>query len=234
MLVTPRRAGVTITAVQTATRPGASGPADGVRLAARPAALRAGAGAIIRYTPAGHGVRLHTTPAAEVQIAAGAHQIRDVDGRRLAYPSQHLAAIESTRPHEHGQTHCLTEHVGNDLAANVRRLDAEPQIRAAGGYLNEAAAQRATDRTIADPHNQQTIGTFLADPERTKIALEPVDLGETVGTTTLRSDLDAGRPSLIPNRSATVVLIKDPSFPEGYRILTSYPDSRSPAPGART
>jgi hypothetical protein len=106
--------------------------------------------------------------------------------------------IESTDPLRHGQTHTLTEHVGNDLAANVRRLEAQPQIRAAGGYVDEPRAQVATDRTIANPANQRAIGRFLADPERLKTALERVDLETTVGSTTTRADLDAGHPSLRP------------------------------------
>jgi hypothetical protein len=161
------------------------------------------------------------------------HQIRTVDGTPLAYPSQDLRAIESASPLEHGQTHGLTEHVGNDLAANVRRLEAQPQIRAAGGYTDEARAQLATDRTIANPANQRAIAGFLADPERLKTALERVDLGGPVGSTTTRADLDAGRPSLIPGRTATVVLIKDNTFPEGYRVLTTYPDTRPAEVDAR-
>lgn len=174
------------------------------------------------------GVALEATPAEAARIAAGRHQVRVVDGRTLAYPSQDLRMIESTDPLRHGQTHTLTEHVGNDLAANVRRLDAHPQIRAAGGYVDEPRAQAATDRTIANPANQRLIGRFLADPERLKTALERVDLGSTVGSTTTRADLDGGHPALLPDRTATVVLIKDATFPEGYRILTSYPDTRPP------
>lgn len=193
----------------------------------------AAAPGIVRHSAGSAGVALKTTTQAATRIAAGLHQIRTVDGTRLAYPSQDLAAIESTDPLVHGQTHGLTEHVGNDLAANVRRLEAQPQIRAAGGYTNAALAQLATDRTIADPANQRAIAAFLADPERLKTALARVDLGTTVGTTTTRADLDAGHPVLIAGRTATVVLIKDATFPEGYRILTTYPDTRPAEVDAR-
>lgn len=210
-------------------------PADGIAppRTARAQTLLAPAPGIVRHTATGPSVALKTTPPAAARIAAGLHQVRSVDGTVLAYPSQDLRAIESAEPLEHGQTHGLTEHVGNDLAANVRRLEAQPQIRAAGGYVDEARAQFATDRTIANPANQRAIAAFLADPERLKTALERVDAGATVGTTTTRADLDAGRPSLIPGRTATVVLIKDGSFPEGYRILTTYPDTRPPEVDAR-
>jgi hypothetical protein len=188
---------------------------------------------IVRHAAAGPSVPLKTTPLAAVRIAAGLHQVRIVAGVRLAYPSQDLSAIESSDPLEHGQTHGLTEHVGNDLAANVRRLEAQPQIRAAGGYTDEVRAQLATDGTIGNPANQRAIASFLADPERLKMALERVDLGTTVGTTTTRDDLAAGHPRLIPGRTATVVLIKDTTFPEGYRILTTYPDTRPSEVDAR-
>ena len=184
-------------------------------------------------TEAGGWIALKTSPRAEARIAAGLHQRCIVDGTTLDYPSQDLHAIESARPFQHGQTHSLTEHLGTDLAANVRRLEADPHIRAAGGYATEPLAQLATDRTIANPANQRAIGTFLADPGRLKIALERVDAGAVIGTTTTRADLDAGRPALIPGRTATVVLIKDASFPEGYRVLTTYPDTRPPEVDAR-
>jgi hypothetical protein len=208
---------------------------DGISVA-RPTAAGVPSGPaapIVRHTAIGPSIALKTSPAAAARIAAGLHQIRTIDGASLAYPSQDLGAIESAQPLLHGQTHSLTEHVGNDLAANVRRLEAQPQIRAAGGYTDEARAQLATNRTIANPANQRAIGAFLADPERLKVALERVDAGTTVGTTTTRADLDAGRPALIPGRTATVVLIKDKTFPEGYRILTTYPDTRPAEVDAR-
>jgi hypothetical protein len=183
---------------------------------------------IVRHAEAGAWVGLKTTADAAARIAAGLHQVRVVDGTALIYPSQDLRGIESARPFQHGQTHGLTEHVGNDLSVNVQRLEREPHLRAAGGYLDLARAQTATDRTIANPANQRAIAAFLKDPDRLKFALERVDAGTQVGSTTTRADLDAGRPQLIPDRTATVVLIKDASFPEGYRILTTYPDTRPP------
>jgi hypothetical protein len=201
--------------------------------AAATMAARAPGDRIVRHDEAGAWVALKTSPQAEARIAAGLHQRPVIDGQRLAYPSQDLRAIESARPHQHGQTHGLTEHVGTDLAANVQRLEAEPHIRAAGSYTTEPLAQLATDRTIANPANQRAIGAFLTDPGRLKIALARVDTRTVVGTTTTRGDLDAGRPALIPGRTATIVLIKDASFPEGYRVLTTYPDTRPPEVDAR-
>ena len=188
---------------------------------------------IIRHGEAGAWIGLKTSAAATARITAGLHQVRVVDGTAIAYPSQDLRAIESGRPFQHGQTHGITEHVGNDLAANVARLEREPHLRAAGGYLDLDLAQAATDRTIANPANQRLIAGFLTDPERLKIALERVDAGEQIGSTTTRAGLDAGRPALTPDRTATVVVIKDASFPEGYRILTTYPDTRPPEVDAR-
>jgi hypothetical protein len=197
------------------------------------APARATAPGIVYQSANGPSVALAASPAAQARIAAGLHQVRSVGGHVLAYPSQDLRAIESADPLRHGQTHALTEHVGQDLAANVHRLEAQPLIRAAGGYMDEPAAQRATDQTIANPANQRAIAAFLADPGRLKTALARVDLGATVGTTTTRAELNAGHPALDPARTATVVLIKDRTFPEGYRVLTSYPDTRPPEVDAR-
>jgi len=211
-----------------AARPIAAGPprrlvADRIAASPAPDALAA-----FRRQRAAPGVVLETNARSAAAIAAGAHQVRVVDGRHLAYPSQDLAAIESAHPDDPGQTHALERHVGTTLADNVARLNASPLLHATGSYDSAAAAQFATDRTIANPANQRNIAAFLADPGRLKDVLERVGLGRTVGTTTLRSDLLAGAPALIPGTTATVVLIKDPSFPEGYRVLTTYPDTRPP------
>jgi hypothetical protein len=183
--------------------------------------------------PAGAGVPLVTSAAAAAAIAAGAHQIRVVDGRTLAYPSQNLGAIESLAPDRPGQTHALERHIGTTLADNVARLTASPLLHAAGSYTSLADAQFATDETIANPGNQTAIAAFLADPGRLKTALLRVDLGRDVGASTLQRDVAAGTPTLVPGATATVVLIKDPTFPEGYRVLTTYPDTRRPELDAR-
>jgi hypothetical protein len=203
--------------------------ADRVELQSAPDRLRDAYRRAAAEAPGGAaGVRLDTTSAERAAIASGAHQVRVVDGQRLAYPSQVLAAIESSHPDEPGQTHALERHVGTTLADNVARLEASPLLHAVGSFDSAADAQFATDRTIANPANQRAIGAFLADTGRLKTALARVDLGRRVGTTTVRSDLLAGAPALIPGSTATVVLIKDPSFPEGYRVLTTYPDTRPP------
>jgi hypothetical protein len=224
----------TTAAARVAHWPSAPLPVDAIAVArTAPVGALASPAPSVRHSPAGPSVALRTSPQAAARIAAGLHQIRTVDGSPLTYPSQDLEAIESADPHQHGQTHSLTEHVGNDLCGDVRRLEAEPHLRAAGGYTDEASAQLATDRTIANPANQRAIAAFLADPGRLKTALERVDAGRTVGTTTTRADLNAGRPVLIPGRTATVVLIKDRTFPEGYRVLTTYPDTRPAEVDAR-
>lgn len=173
----------------------------------------------------GRGTLLITTPDSASEIARGLHQIAVVAGKHLDYPSQDLAIIESADPSEPGQTHVIARHVGSDLAANVARLRGDLHIRAAGGYTNLETAQFATDTTIANPANQKFLADFLADGSRSKDALYRVDLGRSVGASTLRSDLDAGSPTLRPATSANVVVVKDGSFPEGYRVLTSYPEA---------
>ncbi len=207
---------------------GVSGRRNGIFRVIRPLATGSAPWTIVHHRPAGPAVALKPAPGEAPRIAAGLDQIGVVDGTALAYPSQDLRAIESAAPRQPGQTHALTEHVGNDLAVNVRRLESQPSIRAAGGYFDETTAQFATDHTIANPANQRAIGAFLADPGRLKFALRRVDVGTTIGTTTTRADLNAGHPALLPGRTATVVLIKDATFAEGYRVLTSYPDTRPP------
>lgn len=178
---------------------------------------------IIKHHVSGQGQTLITTPELSAKIARGEHQISEVQGRHIDYPSQDIRLIESTSPKVHGQTHIAAKHLGTDLAANIKRLVAEPHIRAAGSFTDESSAQFAIDVTIANAANQRLIEAFLNDASNSKTILKRVDLGRTVGSSTTRADLDAGKPTLYPARTANVVIIKDDSFPEGYRILTSYP-----------
>jgi hypothetical protein len=170
---------------------------------------------------------LAATPAQAAAIRVGAHQVRSVGGVALQFPSQNLATIESTNPYEHGQTHVLTKHVGQTLADDVARLRREPHITGAGGFTDEPSAQFAVDRTIANPASQRAIARFL-EGTATTIRLPRVALGRAVGSTVSRASLDAGAPAPEPATTANVVLIKDPSFPERYRILTAYPASPQP------
>ncbi len=176
----------------------------------------------------GHGgpTVLNTTPDLAAAIHRGEHQIHVVDGVTIAQPSQDLRLIESARPFDHGQTHVGAKHIAPSLEDDVARLNREPHIPAAGGFVDESAAQYAVDHTIANPANQRFIGEFLADPTRYKDVLHRVDLGRTIGNDVLRSDLRAGDPQLRAAATATVVIIKDPSFPEQYRVLTAYPQAR--------
>ncbi len=150
-----------------------------------------------------------------------------VDGRILSEPSQELDKIESAAPCERGQTHVTVRHEAQTLETDIARLKAEPHIPAAGGFRSDDDAQYAVNETIANPANQRFIASFLQDPSRVKDALLRVDLGRPVGDDVLRSDLDAGQAQLRPSTTAEVVVIKDPSFPEKYRVLTAYPDARA-------
>lgn len=180
---------------------------------------------VIVHHANGPGNLLVTTPQLAAQIARGEHQIDDVAGKHLDFPSQDIKLIESTSPQKPGQTHIVAKHLGTNLDDNVARLQREPNIHAAGGFIDEPSAQFAIDKTIANPANQKALQHFLNDASVEKQALFRVDLGRVVGESTLRKDLDAGHPALVPTTTATVVVIKDPSFPEGYRVLTSYPEA---------
>ena len=113
--------------------------------------------------------------------------------------------------------------IGGSLALALRR----------GGEVHVTAIDRAPVLARAEAKNAANEHLPLEEAESLKTALERVDAGTTVGTTTTRADLDSGRPELIPGRTATVVLIKDTTFPEGYRILTTYPDTRPAEVDAR-
>lgn len=177
---------------------------------------------VIRHLIAGDGIPLATSPKQALSIARGEHQVRSVDGVALQYPSQRLDLIESAKPLQRGQTHTLTKHVAQSLADNVRRITQE-HVSGAGGFTDLDAAENAVDTVIADPPSQQALSDFLRDPSKQKFALPVMEFDSPIGTSTSKRDVMSGDPALVDADKALVVMIKDGTFPEGYRVLTAYP-----------
>ena len=172
-------------------------------------------------------------------IAKGEHTIAKVDGKTLAHPSQDLVKIEALEQ-KLGEPHTNVVHVAkNDsylearLQEPLRRSDGSvvidhktgnPRHRpVASTFTDGRTAQEAVNNVIADPMNQRKIGDWLASGARNALPLRG-NFGKVVGSGIRRTDLLAGKPQHFATSEIKVVLKADENFPEGYKILTTYPD----------
>jgi len=171
-------------------------------------------------------------------IASGEHTVAEVEGKSLTHPSQDLSKIESLEQ-KAGEPHTEFFHVAKDDAFLEQRLK-DPLKKADGTVLTDKAgnpkylgvassfadskaAQEAVNKTFADPANQSKIAQWLAKGAKGNLALTE-DVGKEIGHGIRRADLLAGTPKHIATSDVRVVLKADKAYPEGYKVLTAYPD----------
>ncbi|MCW1246610.1 RHS repeat protein, partial [Pseudomonas sp. SAICEU22] len=118
--------------------------------------------------------------------------------------------------HEARGGHLIAKHVGRTDAQLAQRMEAEPNIPAASTFPNRATAESSAARGIAA--NEQKIEDFLNSPQ-TKTTITHT-YAEPVGVNLLRDSDD-----YIPAYKALFVLKKDPGKPEGYFLLTGFPEA---------
>ena len=100
-----------------------------------------------------------------------------------------------------------------ELAA---RLAKEPKIDAASSFTDKATAEKAVAETI--DANKPKIADWLASDAKGKIDISQ-KMTEPIGISVLRDAPIASHAS-----SVRVILVRDAAFPDGYRILTGYPE----------
>ncbi|GAA2143388.1 hypothetical protein GCM10009844_15830 [Nocardioides koreensis] len=115
--------------------------------------------------------------------------------------------------HEHSGSHTIQEHVSRTHEQLLTRLRDNPKMEYASTFVDETAAEAALSRLLAG--NSHRISTWL-DGTRPRSVLEG-PLGPGMG----HCMDQAGH--VIEAKSVRMVLVRDASMPEGYRILTSYP-----------
>ncbi len=101
-----------------------------------------------------------------------------------------------------------------ELAA---RLAKEPKIDAASSFTDKATAEKAVAETI--DANKAKIADWLASDAKGKIDISQ-KMTEPIGISVLRD----APPIASPASSVRVILVRDAAFPDGYRILTGYPE----------
>jgi len=141
-------------------------------------------------------------------------------GARTERGSLRLGREYGRRPgwlerHEHSGSHTIRKH-GEKTVPDLRaRLSREPGLPAASSFYSRREAEIAIDRTIVA--KQDAIADWLASG-RYKRGLV-ADLGYDVGRILARGADDA-----VASTKVRVVLVRDSSMPDGWRILTAFPE----------
>ncbi|MER6448823.1 hypothetical protein DEJ51_13650 [Streptomyces venezuelae] len=116
-------------------------------------------------------------------------------------------------------SHTIERHVTMTTRDLRARLRANPKMPAASRYIDEASAQRFTDEAMLK--NQKKISEWLASPKGQKMDFTE-EFDEATGLSLTRENFKRGTAAQWVN-GVQVVLKRDPSAANGYRILTSYP-----------
>ena len=136
---------------------------------------------------------------------------------RAPQPSEPPARVPGggLEAHENAGGHLLERHVGKTPEDLSARLASDKDIDAASSFTDKATAEKAVAETIET--NQAKIDSWLASGAKRPLAISQT-MDEPVGISMPR-----GAPAASPTSSVRVILVRDASFPDGYRILTGFP-----------
>lgn len=108
----------------------------------------------------------------------------------------------------------ILKHVGQTEQSLMTRLANEPKISGSSSYYDRAMAENAVSQAL--DANQSAISTCLkGSAGRLRI---DYTLPNPVGISVSR-----GATSAIDVNSTRTILVRDPSMPTGYKILTGFP-----------
>jgi hypothetical protein len=120
------------------------------------------------------------------------------------------------RAHESLGGHTIAEHVGKSKRELLDRLKADPRLPSTSSFSSYKTADKAVGKALKD--NDQAIKNWLAGKDK-GFRLTRVPADGKLGISVARD----GTSKVAKN--VTVVLQRDASSPDGYRILTSYPEA---------
>ena len=135
---------------------------------------------------------------------------RNVDG-----PYSEIVPGGGLATHEAQGGHLIAKHIGRTDMQLVKRLEAEPTIPAASTFPDRATAESASARALEA--NKTKIQKFLNGKKgKTTVTHEfPYPVGVSVPN---------GSNDSLPATKVLLVLIKDARRPEGYFLLTGFPE----------
>ncbi|CNF29584.1 Uncharacterised protein [Yersinia rohdei] len=116
--------------------------------------------------------------------------------------------------HEKASGHLIARHVGQNDAQLATRLLNDPKVRVASTFSDRAVAESAISNAIGA--NQSAIGSFMKSNSNQIVI-------KYSSPTVIGSSMTRGSTSSQPVSNVSVVIRKDPTMPDGYRIHTGYP-----------
>nr|WP_246416156.1 RNase A-like domain-containing protein [Nocardioides luti] len=117
------------------------------------------------------------------------------------------------RAHEHSGSHTIARHTGLTRAQLRHRLETTTHSQVST-FRNERQAEKAIREGLT------------AHPERIRAWIEG-DSGRLRLDASLRSStgISMTRNGVVDVRGVRIILVRDPSMPDGYRILTAFPQA---------
>lgn len=117
--------------------------------------------------------------------------------------------------HERSGSHTLEKHVGKTSSDLRSRLQREPQRPAASSFYTQRNAEKAIERTLQT--QQDAVADWLASGRYKRPFV--ADLGYDVGRIMVRETDE-----ILMSTKVRVVLVRDSTMPDGWRVLTAYPE----------
>ncbi|GAB6986309.1 RNase A-like domain-containing protein [Nocardioides pyridinolyticus] len=118
--------------------------------------------------------------------------------------------------HEAGRRgHTIRDHVGKSAEEMADRLARKPSLTRTSTFPDKATAERAAEAVFKA--NARQIRAWLASGTGKEDFV--ANVGEDVGYVLVR-----GASERVTAQHARIVLIRDDSMPEGWRLLTSFPE----------
>ncbi|WP_202948111.1 RNase A-like domain-containing protein, partial [Caulobacter sp. AP07] len=122
--------------------------------------------------------------------------------------------------HELGGGHTIRRHVGKSPRFLRRRL-ANGRISAASSFTSVAQATKIVNAVLSNPAFAVDIASTVSGENPGPGVMDGV-FGSDIGTVSLAGGGD------ISTNAARVVIVRDPSMPEGFLVVTAFP---IPMPG---
>jgi len=117
--------------------------------------------------------------------------------------------------HEAAGGHLIERHVGKTDQQLTDRLNSQPNISAASSFPDEETADRAVGSAISA--NQNQIDAYVNGNQSGYLRID-YDMGSNIG-----SVMQRGQSTSSSTTTVRVVIARDPSMPDGYRIVTGFP-----------
>ncbi|UCV04243.1 RNase A-like domain-containing protein [Dechloromonas denitrificans] len=129
-------------------------------------------------------------------------------------PFSRLVDGGGLQAHENAGGHLLEKHVGQTEQDLMTRLANEPKISGSSSFYDRATAENALSQTL--DVNQSVVQNWLNGTSN-RLRLD-YSSSSPVGISVTR-----GAAGAVDASSARAILLRDPSMPTGYKILTGFP-----------